>query len=168
MKTTRLLLIALVLSATAATSPRWRKLLRGTTGRTRDPRLTTRGPWRQITGEIIVTDIIGIIGIGHARTSISASGLAIRTTVTATPITDRILTVTAIRPPACGDFDGYTDDATVAAVQRRLARGGYYRGAIDGVIGQGTRSAIRAYERNNGLRVDGRIDRQLLATMGLA
>ena len=62
----------------------------------------------------------------------------------------------------------YTDDATVAAVQRRLARGGYYRGAIDGVIGQGTRSAIRAYERNNGLRVDGRIDRQLLATMGLA
>ena len=62
----------------------------------------------------------------------------------------------------------YTDDATVAAVQRRLARGGYYRGAIDGVIGQRTRTAIRAYERNNGLRVDGRIDRQLLATMGLA
>ena len=62
---------------------------------------------------------------------------------------------------------GYTDDATVAAVQRRLARGGYYRGAIDGVIGNGTRTAIRAFERNNGLRVDGRIDRQLLATMGL-
>ena len=62
----------------------------------------------------------------------------------------------------------YTDDATVAAVQRRLARGGYYRGAIDGVIGDGTRSAIRAFERNNGLRVDGRIDRQLLATLGLA
>ena len=62
----------------------------------------------------------------------------------------------------------YTDDATVAAVQRRLARGGYYRGAIDGVIGNGTRMAIRAYERNNGLRVDGRIDRQLLATLGLA
>jgi hypothetical protein len=62
----------------------------------------------------------------------------------------------------------YTDDATVAAVQRRLARGGYYRGAVDGVIGQGTRAAIRAYERNNGLRVDGQIDRRLLATMGLA
>jgi Ni/Co efflux regulator RcnB len=61
----------------------------------------------------------------------------------------------------------YTDDATVAAVQRRLARGGYYHGAIDGVIGPGTRIAIRAYERNNGLRVDGRIDRQLLRTMGL-
>jgi hypothetical protein len=61
-----------------------------------------------------------------------------------------------------------TDDATVAAVQRRLARGGYYHGSIDGVIGPGTRSAIRAFERNNGLPVDGMIDRQLLRTMGLA
>jgi hypothetical protein len=60
------------------------------------------------------------------------------------------------------------DDATVAAVQRRLARGGYYHGSIDGVIGNGTRTAIRAYERNNGLPVDGEIDRQLLRTLGLA
>jgi len=63
---------------------------------------------------------------------------------------------------------GITDDATVAAVQRRLARGGYYHGAIDGVMGPGTRSAIRAFERNNRLPVDGVIDRQLLRTMGLA
>jgi peptidoglycan hydrolase-like protein with peptidoglycan-binding domain len=56
----------------------------------------------------------------------------------------------------------------VIAVQRRLARNGYYRGAIDGVIGDGTRSAIRSYERAHGLRVDGLIDQRLLATMGLA
>lgn len=62
----------------------------------------------------------------------------------------------------------YTDDATVAAVQRRLARGGYYRGSIDGVIGPSTRVAVRAFERNNGLPVDGVIDRQLLRTMGLS
>ncbi|MEY2500078.1 MAG: hypothetical protein QOI07_412 [Verrucomicrobiota bacterium] len=63
---------------------------------------------------------------------------------------------------------GITDDATVAAVQRRLARGGYYHGSVDGVIGSGTRTAIRAFERNNGLPVDGVIDRQLLRTMGLS
>jgi hypothetical protein len=63
---------------------------------------------------------------------------------------------------------GINDDATVAAVQRRLARGGYYHGSVDGVIGPGTRSAIRAFERNNSLPVDGLIDRQLLRTMGLA
>lgn len=64
--------------------------------------------------------------------------------------------------------NGYTDDATVAAVQRRLARGGYYHGSIDGVIGPSTRVAVRAFERNNGLPVDGVIDRQLLRTMGLS
>ena len=63
---------------------------------------------------------------------------------------------------------GINDDATVAAVQRRLARGGYYHGSVDGVIGSGTRTAIRAFERNNGLPVDGLIDPQLLRTMGLA
>ena len=57
--------------------------------------------------------------------------------------------------------------SVVAEVQRELARAGYYRGAVDGVIGNGTRSAIRAYERANGLRVDGRIDRELLGAMGL-
>jgi hypothetical protein len=64
--------------------------------------------------------------------------------------------------------NGINDDATVAAVQRRLARGGYYHGSIDGVIGAGTRTAIRAFERNNGLPVDGVIDPQLLRRMGLA
>jgi hypothetical protein len=56
----------------------------------------------------------------------------------------------------------------VIQVQQRLARAGYYRGTIDGVAGSGTRRAIRLYERAHGLPVDGQIDRQLLATMGLA
>ena len=66
-------------------------------------------------------------------------------------------------------YDGYPQEgASIAvAVQQELARSGYYRGAIDGVIGEGSRRAIRAYERANGLPVDGRIDADLLATMGL-
>jgi hypothetical protein len=58
--------------------------------------------------------------------------------------------------------------ALAIEVQRRLARAGYYRGAIDGVIGSGTRNAIRSYERAHGLRVDGLLDQRLLATMGLS
>ncbi len=58
--------------------------------------------------------------------------------------------------------------AAVIQVQRRLARAEYYHGAIDGVVGSGTRRAIRSYERAHGLPIDGQIDRQLLVKMGLA
>jgi putative peptidoglycan binding protein len=65
-----------------------------------------------------------------------------------------------------GVYEGRLDTSLVVQVQRRLARAGYYHGAIDGVIGGGTRSAIRAYERSHRLPVDGRIDGQLLARLG--
>jgi len=61
---------------------------------------------------------------------------------------------------------GGKDFSMAARVQRELATAGYYRGAIDGIVGDGTRRAIRNYERDNGLPVDGQIDNQLLATMG--
>jgi peptidoglycan hydrolase-like protein with peptidoglycan-binding domain len=35
-------------------------------------------------------------------------------------------------------------------LQRRLARAGYYHGAIDGILGPQTRRAIAAYERDHG------------------
>ncbi len=65
-------------------------------------------------------------------------------------------------------YEGGSRGSTVARVQERLARSGYYSGAVDGVMGPRTRSAVRAYERRHGLPADGVIDRQLLATMGLA
>src|SRR5437870_1132464 len=44
---------------------------------------------------------------------------------------------------------GYgVNGSVVVQVQRRLASAGYYSGPIDGVIGSGTRRAIRAYERS--------------------
>jgi Putative peptidoglycan binding domain len=60
------------------------------------------------------------------------------------------------------------NDSVVIRVQERLARAGYYRGSIDGVIGPRTQYAIRAYERSRGLPADGIIDNRLLRTMGLA
>jgi peptidoglycan hydrolase-like protein with peptidoglycan-binding domain len=52
-------------------------------------------------------------------------------------------------------------------VQTRLAREGYYYGAIDGIMGRRTRAAIRAYERTHNLPVDGVITQELLGTMRL-
>ena len=47
-------------------------------------------------------------------------------------------------------------------VQAALADRGYYRGQIDGVIGSGTRRAVRAFQRDAGLPITGRIDARLL------
>jgi hypothetical protein len=47
-----------------------------------------------------------------------------------------------------GSGDG--SGSRVAELQSRLARAGYYHGAIDGIMGPATRRAIRAYERHSG------------------
>jgi hypothetical protein len=44
---------------------------------------------------------------------------------------------------------GNPTHSRVAELQRRLARAGYYSGAIDGILGPRTRQAIRAYERDH-------------------
>jgi Putative peptidoglycan binding domain len=51
-----------------------------------------------------------------------------------------------------GSGYGYGDSSRsrVAELQSRLARAGYYHGAIDGIMGPATRRAIRAYERHHG------------------
>lgn len=54
-----------------------------------------------------------------------------------------------------------------AAVQRALARRGYYGGAIDGVIGSQSRRAISRYQYDHGLRETGTITDGLLRSLGL-
>ncbi len=58
----------------------------------------------------------------------------------------------------------YSGDVAVQ-VQSRLSGLGYYRGAIDGIIGGGTRRAIRAFQIDHGLPVSGRIDSFLLRAL---
>jgi hypothetical protein len=52
-------------------------------------------------------------------------------------------------------------------VQRELRRQGYYRGAIDGLIGPQTRAALARYQRDNGLYVTRAVDGPTLAALGL-
>ena len=52
-------------------------------------------------------------------------------------------------------------------VQRELRREGYYRGAIDGLIGPMTRSALARFQADAGLRVTRRIDGPTLAALGV-
>ena len=50
-------------------------------------------------------------------------------------------------------------------IQRRLRADGYYHGRIDGSIGRGTRDAIRAWQRANGLHASGYIDSATFTTL---
>ena len=46
----------------------------------------------------------------------------------------------------------------VRTAQRQLRDRGYYSGPVDGVIGAATEGALRAYQRDRGLKVTGRLD----------
>lgn len=60
-----------------------------------------------------------------------------------------------------------SDPLLNVAVQRELARHGYYRGRIDGVIGADTRRAIWGFQRDRRLPASGWIDGRLLRTLRL-
>lgn len=158
MKTSRVLIIALVLGAIAASSAVAQTVTRTTSHRSiTGPRIAAHH-WNQNRHYGHGPNVYFGIGLGYPHFGYGY------------PYYGAYPYGYGYYPPRTTVYAprGYTDDATVAAVQRRLARGGYYQGAIDGVIGPGTRGAIRAFERNNGLPIDGVIDRQLLRTMGLA
>src|SRR5690349_23002645 len=53
------------------------------------------------------------------------------------------------------------DPATVREIQAELQRGGYDVGPVDGRLGPRTKAAIRQYEQQNGLPVDGSPSRSL-------
>ena len=64
-----------------------------------------------------------------------------------------------------GGYDSY--GSTDAAVQRELARRGYYNGPIDGDIGPGSSRAIARFQMDHGLPVTGSITSSLLRSLGL-
>jgi peptidoglycan hydrolase-like protein with peptidoglycan-binding domain len=57
-------------------------------------------------------------------------------------------------------------DATVQAAQRRLNELGYDAGAADGLFGNKTRVAIRAFQRDSGYPADGLVTEELLRQLG--
>lgn len=63
--------------------------------------------------------------------------------------------------PIWADNEKPANQAAVSRVQAGLTQLGYDPGAIDGVKGAKTTEAIRAYQRDNGLLVDGRASEEL-------
>lgn len=55
----------------------------------------------------------------------------------------------------------------VTEIQRRLKNWGYYKGAVDGIYGYQTYTAVRYFQSKNGLRVDGIAGPQTLSALGI-
>ncbi|MDH3413746.1 MAG: peptidoglycan-binding protein [Gammaproteobacteria bacterium] len=64
-----------------------------------------------------------------------------------------LIAVTALTPLQSSAYD-----SGIAEAQRRLAESGFEPGPIDGLIGPRTRRAIKAFQKSNGLSVNGRLD----------
>ena len=55
----------------------------------------------------------------------------------------------------------------VRTIQEKLKRWGYYNGNIDGIYGSQTTSAVKSFQRKNGLTVDGIAGTKTLNAMGI-
>jgi Putative peptidoglycan binding domain len=65
---------------------------------------------------------------------------------------------------------GYQDwdpGQVISSVQAELQRLGYYRYAVDGLMGPATRAALANFQRDNGLAITSAIDRPTLQSLGL-
>ena len=70
-------------------------------------------------------------------------------------------------PHAYANYDYRFWQDLARKVQFELARRGYYRGPIDGVVGSGSRQAIRALQEKEALPVTGLIDPNVLRALKL-
>ena len=56
----------------------------------------------------------------------------------------------------------------VKTIQSKLKNWGYYAGAVDGVFGSGTKSAVSSFQKKNGLTADGIVGSRTLKALGLS
>jgi peptidoglycan hydrolase-like protein with peptidoglycan-binding domain len=65
--------------------------------------------------------------------------------------------------------EGFTlEQARAAGAQQFLNLVGYDVGAVDGVVGARTDRGLRRYQKDFGLRADGRLTAELVERMGMA
>jgi peptidoglycan hydrolase-like protein with peptidoglycan-binding domain len=57
-----------------------------------------------------------------------------------------------------GEASTVAPTVDIRTAQRQLKDRGYYSGPVDGVMGPATEGALRAYQRDRGLKVTGRLD----------
>ena len=91
--------------------------------------------------------------------TVTNSGSASLDRVTPSTSTTRPAVTTtraAATTPAASSLKVGSNGSEVRRMQTRLKELGYYKGSVDGDFGTGTEEAVRAFQRQNGLTVDGK------------
>ena len=89
------------------------------------------------------------------------------TVLAAVLLSARFLLLAAGPTAAGGPAEGPAGDPAVLLAQRRLAVLGYGLSPPDGVLGGATGRALREFQRDRGLPVTGRLDRDTLEELGV-
>ena len=79
-----------------------------------------------------------------------------------------ILVICLAQSTLAASYQRGSTGGTVKQIQTKLKNWGYYSGAVDGVYGSATEAAVKAFQRKNGLAVDGKAGPQTLKAMGIA
>ena len=83
----------------------------------------------------------------------------LRTTPSPTPLTGNVMAVTVdpsvTATPAFNVLKNGSSGEAVSQLQQRLKELGYYSGTVDGQFGNGTRTAVKLFQEQNGLEADG-------------
>lgn len=58
--------------------------------------------------------------------------------------------------------------AVVTQIQQKLKNWGYYAGSVDGIYGSKTTSAVKYFQRKNGLTADGKCGPKTLSALGIS
>ena len=76
--------------------------------------------------------------------------------------------ITAMAQYASADlYKRGSSGSVVREIQTRLKNWGYYSGAVDGVYGSQTETAVKYFQCRNGLHVDGQVGDKTLAALGI-
>ena len=74
----------------------------------------------------------------------------------------------AFLPAQAATYRQGSQGETVRTIQTKLKRWGYYTGSVDGVYGAKTTEAVKYFQRQNGLTVDGICGAKTLAALGMS
>ena len=105
---------------------------------------------------------LAIGAVALALTAAVTAG-AVAYTVSASPSADTALELAASAAVLRQGSRG----GEVKEVQRRLKQWGYYSGAVDGIFGAGTRKAVIAFQKKNGLTADGVVGKATYRALGM-